>query len=53
MSNTNPSSINCLALPPGADCFSSTVTEYPAFAKKQAADNPANPLPIMTTFLNN
>jgi hypothetical protein len=30
--------------------FSKTVTSQPALAMNDAAESPANPLPIMTTF---
>ena len=50
ISKVKPPAFNCLARPPGCEFFSITVTSQPAFAKKQAAERPANPLPIITSF---
>jgi hypothetical protein len=52
MSKVNPASVNFLPLPPGIDCFSKTVTSHPALAKCDAADIPANPLPMTIAFFN-
>lgn len=49
MSKLKPFSCNCLARPPGVLFFSMTVTFQPSLAIKEAADNPAKPLPITIT----
>ena len=43
---------SCLVLlmTPGLSFFSSTVTAMPCFARKQAEDNPAKPLPMIVAF---
>ena len=43
--------MSCRARPPGVAFFSSRVTRCPAFARKDAADKPAKPLPITIRFL--
>lgn len=49
MSKVKPCSFNWQARPPGVLFFSSTVTFQPSLAMKDAADRPANPLPIIMT----
>jgi hypothetical protein len=52
MSKVYPCFLKTRALPPMLVFFSRIITRCPALAKKAAALNPENPLPITITFPN-